>query len=446
VSRLILIDHPQLGPVEAPFWPRLAAALARRDVRLAFVCDERDAPAGSTAPAVWIPQRPEYWSDLTDRRNDATFLERLDLPEYLLGDDGPLLDLASCWGQADRAFVTRTLAWSRAAYAAALAMLRPDLVVFWNGEQAIQRAARRLTVGCGAATAVLERAPLPGFGYVDATSLLADASFVATPPVAADVGLWHRLRDTTLSKTWHVQPASSADRKPRTPLDVPTDARLLLFAGQVDADTQNFRFSPYAGNLSAFEAFCQGIAQAGRPVYVLGKHHPMADIPAAAYERALRKHGLTGRWREDVSLAEALSACDAVAAVNSSLLFEAAARGLPTLAMGRTILDGRRAFYTTDELSGWLDATDLAARRERFDQAMADLIEHAFFHFEGVAGTRGAEEVADQLVAMLPPDSPDYGPLLGPGLRSLDVFQKAAAEMARVDRLKRPWRRLFAWK
>ncbi|MEM9753024.1 MAG: hypothetical protein AAF916_06520 [Planctomycetota bacterium] len=437
---LILICHPPEKGPEIPFLRRLGERLTADGVDLAVLHTDGADVTPLAGGAMQVK--------LTDwrRAGDAAALPR--------GGSGgaAVIEAAGRWAtrhpesRLGPEQAATAAAWVDAIAASALATYRPDLLVVWNGEHDVQVALRQKAELCGVPIVRMERAPLPGFGYVSTDGLMGDAAFAKRPIAWPDDvvreqahACWSAVKAdlATGGATWYDQP-TAGDRL-RGRLKVAGDVRLLLFAGQVDADTQNHFFSPYASNLEAFQAVVDG-ARATERCFVIGKHHPMSDTPAADYRQAVEGVGV---WLEDGSLPQLLGEVDAVAAVNSSVLFESAARGLPTMALGRTLIDAHGGFapwYPDDavgSIAALLDRKTRDADAERFDDVMAWLLFADLFAFADDAepGLRGIDAVARTLRSALPETPPAFAPVLADAGRVFELLREGAWAVGKVRRM-----------
>ncbi|QEG42491.1 capsular polysaccharide export protein, LipB/KpsS family [Roseimaritima ulvae] len=218
-------------------------------------------------------------------------------------------------------------------------VVQPELVIIWNGEQPHDVISKAILAQVGCPVLIAERMPWPGMISIDPSGILSNVSFCPQEPN------WHSGQERqfwvnefqvyeewlrTEKNTWWQQPSVSTEEELVTSETPP-----ILFAGQVDADTQNFLFSPhFDSNVSAFSWFLDAVD--GEEYFVLGKHHPMSDVPATAYCKVTA--GRKAQWREDIALDEAFAIAKAVVAVNSSVLCEAIIHRKPALALGDTLL------------------------------------------------------------------------------------------------------------
>ena len=415
---LLFHAWPQFDSAEIEFWRDLQGALAKRSLDLVLVsttAPPRDLPIPHVP---FVPTVDSLWTEHR-RDGDVTTLG-LD-PQALLAREqdwsGPVrLDAITAF--------RRQALDDIAAYASDIVRtLQPAAAVIWNGHhvpEAILAAALRQR---GTPMLSVERAPVPRALFVDDRGL-SSASAVAHRLEWPSVdGRWLRRADEVSARiargslTWWEQPDRSGPSSLRARLGVPPGRQVLVFAGQVDADTQRFLFSPvFADNLDAWRWFL--VQLAGRDdVFVIGKHHPKATTPPDAYRRALADSGVAGAWCTDVAIDDALALADRVAAVNSTVLYEALARGVPALAMGDWLLQGRGVAYEVRDrrldgaqVEAWLTASDFSTRRDRWRAAMGFLLSGSIYAYEREevrAGGLGAAHLADRLAGLCEPAAGD---------------------------------------
>jgi hypothetical protein len=215
--------------------------------------------------------------------------------------------------------------------------------------------------------------------------------------------------------TWHDQPQVRAATDLRRKYGIPPHARVVFYPEQLDTDTQNILFSPrFSGSLDALQHLLRLLAPVP-DLFIVGKGHPKSTVDPAVFEHALRGRGA---WLRGVSIDDALRLADFVAGVNSSVLFEAMCRQKPVLAMGRTLIEGRGAFYElgddeTGAIQKWLGRDDWEARCARWQEVGAWLICNHFYSLAArPAGLMGCSDAAERLLSAFPGSAPDYSHLV----------------------------------
>ena len=288
-----------------------------------------------------------------------------------------LASLASDWNEPD---CTREMLghyWE--GYRAQLTYIRPDLVIIWNNHRPAGKILHLLTHELGIPARVVERSPWPMLITWDKNGALLESGAhdrlraLAERNVRLKTLNWHRAEAYLNhamegNQSWWEQPATRGDTAVRKEAGIPENKTIVLFAGQVDADTQNFLYNPYfTGNLDAFKSFLAALKDRD-DVFVLGKHHPRSTTNPDTYRSLLGKQGI---WSEDISLVDCMRLADHVAAVNSAVLFEASLRGKSVLALGQTMLSGCGVFnewHSREDLQAteaWLDESREERKRRR---------------------------------------------------------------------------------
>ncbi len=397
----------QYDAAETEFWRELRRSLQSHGLHLLLVSPNTP-PAGFDVDHLpFVPTIDALW---TGHDAAPVSLEALGLdPDTLLAREeewsGPTVVSAvrTLRKQALSAIATDVLRM--------LSVVRPVCAVIWNGQhvpEMILDAALRIG---GVPVLYAERAPVPRSLFVDEQGL-ATASTVAAEPVwPVPEERWLR-RAADLSErvaagmTWWSQPPNKGAESVRRQLGIPDDRCVVLFAGQVDEDTQRFLFSPiFADNLDAWQWLLHALAGRG-DVFVLGKHHPRAMMPPEAYRRVLERSAVPGVWTADISIDDALCAADRVVAVNSTVLYEALARDLPVLAMGNWLLTGRGVAHEVRDrddsavVGAWLADDAAAERRQRWQECLGYLASRSIYAFDEEAvrlGSLGAHDLAAKL-------------------------------------------------
>lgn len=316
--------------------------------------------------------------------------------------------------------------------------IAPDLVVVWNGEHPLEKLMQIVAKKAGCPILHVERGAFPGSLHLDDTGILAGSrAGVRTMQEASDLlgneaEIWitrlDRLAASVVEEglsSW-AQPESEGVAELRLRLKVPNGAKIVLFAGQVDEDTQRFLFAPqFSTNLEAFKVFLKHLPNTD-DVFVLGKHHPKATSDPANYERAL---GRRGRWVTDASMSDCLELADYVAAVNSTTLVEGVMRGKPALALGGTLLGGKGIVYELDPnaaakdcMQSWLSKVDFSSRLSRWRLFSASMLKEDLFFIDQRSSRRGLQDAAALAERLLPPegDGPDWE-MAAPRLSPLEM-------------------------
>jgi hypothetical protein len=465
-ARTVLVfAWTRFDPIEADFWRRLDRSLAARDLRL-MLAAPASPPAGFPVATMTVPRWLDELSPL-----DCDGLGSIDVAT--LGfDESALLARETHWsGPALMAAVEdgRRLAMASFAafWASTLSGLRPAVTVIWNGEHVPELLLKALCRLGDCPTLVVERGPIPRTLFVDEEGLLTSSRIArsgAWPPAAEP---WRTIADRVAARlacgnltAWEQPPARETPSL-RATIGARADQTVLLFAGQVDADTQRFLFSPhFPDNVSAFRAFLRALR--GRDdVFVLGKQHPYSQTPARVYAEALAESRVPGAWRSDLAIDDALSVADRVAAVNSTVLYEGLARGRPALVLGQWLLSGRGAAEEIDSadalpaaVARWLAGAGAARQQHAWRAGLAHLLSTCLYAIETpeVAGDRpGADDLADRLArraagqSWQPPDALlpvllPRGSVLGSDWWHDEPWTAAADERRRLQAATEVWR------
>jgi len=440
-------DHPRvlihargtMTPDETAFWNALRAGLNEHGLELMLIAHHR--PKGDVAvPVLRVhngldvarpPDRTQGWQPWLAQQVEPI-------------DEAPLLERERLWrgpetSPEQRENRRRALYWFRAFYAEALRIARPVLTLIWNGHHAQEMLLDTLCRECRCPVAYIERGPFRGTIQVDTDGVLGGSRIASLaawdPPEPKQAARWlesmraieQDYRST--QTTWWEQPESLGADAVRRRLGIRPERRVLLFAGQVDEDVQNLLYAPeYPHNLAAFKAFCD-LLRGRNDIYILGKHHPKSRRAPAEYDAVL---GSDWCWASDLSLADCLAVADRVAAVNSTVLYEALMLEKPVLAMGRNLLSGKGIAYElagrppeNEQIQDWLNAEDFSSRLDRWREFGAFLLANALYATSQAGAlrqTRGARELAADLAEMAPATqtTPEWGKLPAAGPPFLD--------------------------
>ena len=334
-----------------------------------------------------------------------------------------------------------------AVYSALLLHLRPRLVVVWNGYHPGEIILRALADRAACPTAFVERGPFPRTLYFDPDGILGDSSVVREPSMRLPGDEAARGKDAFESTrrmvqegglTWWRQAEAAGSAAVRSKLGVPADRPVILFAEQLEADTQSFAFSPlFARPAAAFEWLNARLADR-TDLFLLGKSHPHSRKPAADWEKLRR---VPGCWATDVNLFDALQVATHVAAVNSTVLYEGMLAGKPTLSMGDGLFSGRDFFYevrsTSDSgvVQSWLRGDGFADRVTRFEEFCAFLLRRSLYAYPPPVNVDypglGCADLADAMVRRATDTELDYRETAATG--ALDSMARIAAEWPMRD-------------
>lgn len=366
-------------------------------------------------------------------------------------DEEPLLERERIWRGVERETQhierrRRALYFYRDFYHAALEVADPALTVIWNGQHPQEMILDQLARARGSSVWHMERGPFSGTIQVDSDGILGGSSVAKSSSIRWEADKspehWHSVAEKLLDRlkkqqsTWWEQPNSIGAEELRKRLGIPHGKKILLFAGQVDQDTQNILYSPnFGGGFEAFRWFVERMREQN-DVFILGKHHPKAPEPATAYRRVVDGAGL-GVWLEDASIQDCIALADRVAAVNSSALYEAIAREVPILTLGLSLLHSKGITYEVTEptdaahaCSAWLSAVDWKDRLDRWRDFTASLLAHDLYALDTELhplGVQGPEQLAAKLVAILGPRASAPGkkrPVIFPPIDEVGLWDR----------------------
>lgn len=443
---------------EVDFWKRVDRALKARGSGLALTGSHRPA-RDLGVPFYYVPYRYFSAGSLSEIAaavrsagpgTPRAFLERLGL-------DVELLALREEQWTGRRISDDVRMEWEvafafyAAVYASLLDRLKPRLVVIWNGYHPGEIVLHDLAVRSGCATSFVERGPFARTLYFDPAGILARSSIVQQSsvelpdPEKGDGEAAFTLLREMLARgglTWWTQAEASGPAALRSSLSIPEEHSVVLFAEQLEADTQSFEFSPsFRSPAEAFSWLNRCLE--GKPnIYLLGKSHPFSDKPVEEWERLRR---VPGAWRRDINLFDAMACATHVAAVNSTVLYEAMIAGKPTLSMGEGLFTGRQFFYEVrspadaDTVGEWLAGAGLPERVHRFEQFCGFLLRRGVYAYgfpdeQGYRGLR-AEDLADRLADYEGSGTPAESP--GADEEAIDWILRLATEWTlREDQLR----------
>jgi hypothetical protein len=290
--------------------------------------------------------------------------------------------------------------------------------VVWNGHYSNQVLLNYVLNALRVPISYIERGPFPALFHWDRMGMLRASSIGQmsgaefTSKEASLDSKWIERFNLIADKfldgetAWHPQPGQMDQATAREILGIPEDAMVIFFAGQVDADTQNFLFNPHFE--SCGDALSWTLKQFGQrnDVFFFGKHHPKSHHPKSHYQQLM---GDPKRWVDSIPIDVCLELADRVVAVNSTVAFEALLKGIPTLTLGEHMATGKGVFYEFSGLDSatavfdlWLEASDFKRMQENYRSLMGLYLEqcgYARTAFAEDAGLRNAEALADDLLS-----------------------------------------------
>jgi len=411
-------------PEETDFWQRVRFALRERGLDL-FLIAHHHPSEPFDVPLVNVTNGLDSGVEIPRQNGWGEWAP----PQHGL-DERFLLQREQSWrggetNEVDLLRRRRSLYNYRSFYASVLESVRPALTVIWNGEHPQELILADLCRACHCPVAYIERAPFKGMLQLDREGILAESSAALAEEwtLAGPDGRqrWLAALDTITSDylergaTWWEQPETTGPDEIRKKLGIPSQSKVVLFAGQVDEDAQNILFSPhFAGTLGAFEWFCDHLPE-GEGLFVLGKHHPRSSSPLESFASAADGRGV---WTNETSLEDCLAIADYVATVNSTVMYEGLMKGLPVFSLGKSLLSGKGIVHELSDLdsgsatiSKWLDDLNGDARRDNWRKFGAWLLANAFYSMSpsgAESGLRDAKDFSATLDAWHEGAQPDY--------------------------------------
>jgi hypothetical protein len=451
---IFLHSHAPFLCKEIKFWEEVSIALSKNGfelIKAGYVNNDCCSQHRTIYPFVSIPDgldHPFYFFD--DRKE--TFQSIVDIEI----DYDSLLEREALWRdfydekpQKPEKELSRknSIDFWYSFYSLILFSTKPKLSIIWNGQHPQEMILESLCQKTGCPVIYAERAFIPYAIHVDQQGILggSDIAKSSTWNWGEDVSkpkysqIARNISDkcSKSSNTWWKQPVSSGKEKIRKALKISSSSKVIIFAGQVDQDTQSFLFSPFQNNLEAFAWFCEELSKTNADnIFLLGKHHPKSSASPDAYLSVIQNTSIKGIWVSDLSMSDCLSLADRVAAVNSTVIYEALMARKPTLCMGNLILSNKNIAYevhptssdNTQVFQDWLNAKDFVHRYEKWMDFLAYLIASSFFSVDKnmqEMGMLGSGDFAKYLVATLEKQQslnpvPDYQELK---IDPIDIFR-----------------------
>jgi len=429
VPRILIHARGQMTPEETEFWQSLRFALREKNFELMlighyFPHKHLDAPLLKVRDGLDKVIRTSLgkgwgsWLPLPNKLDEENLLER---ERFWRGEEIDALHKEKR---------RRALYFFKSFYTLALKTSKPCLTVIWNGHHPQEMILDSLCKQCGCPVLYIERGPFQNTIQFDSDGILGGTkianqkkwSWAGIDNKDYWISLLGKIKNDYQKKksTWWSQPLSIGGEKLRRNLKIPENAKVLLFAGQIDEDSQNLLYSPlFKDNLSAFKWLCEQLSEK-QNVFILGKHHPKSKKSPEDYNEIIKNKG-AGVWINNVSLEDCLAISDRVSAVNSTVLYEALLMDKPILMMGKSLLSNKGIAYEINNLNGspkildeWLEASDLEKRKKLWIDFGAYLLAKELFSMkppESNDGMRDAAALSDYLISMSKSSDIDYSKL-----------------------------------
>jgi len=414
--RILIHVRGLMNPYDTDFWQSLRYSLNKKNYELLLITYNMpkhpcDLPflkclSGLDGASVMKVSFNEGWNSWLPFSKDLDEDELLERESFWRGKEYSVYHLERRrWG----------LYFYKNFYTTVLQAVKPVLTVIWNCQHPQEMIFERLARKCGCPVLFLERGPFFGTLHFDSEGILGGTS-VANQikqgwEIKENPEYWTKaflkIKDDYQKKkrTWWNQPGTIGPEKLRKKLRIKPNSKVLLFAGQVDEDVQNLFYSPnFKDNLSAFKWLYDNLEDKEN-IFILGKHHPMSKKSPNIYNDIIKKNGI---WTDKASLEDCLALADRIAAVNSTVLYEALLMDKPILSMGKSLLFGKGIAYEINDLDkdkkiidDWLEAKDFDLKKERFLNFGAYLFSSVFFSMDSSEKDfklRGADELAQHLI------------------------------------------------
>ena len=234
-------------------------------------------------------------------------------------------------------------------------------VILWNGYHPHDEIFKEVLRDLNVPWSWMERGPFKGSYLFDREGILAESAWAKGLRSTIENLKLDTIRVEAFMEavkktgSWHPQPSEESNPYSRE------RGNLILFAGQVQADTQCFRFSKFGHPKEGFKEFLRLLNTSSRAehLFIVGKHHPTDTTPLRVYQDILDASGLRGEWTDKYSMDTLLRQCPHVCSVNSGASFDALLyRSIPAV-LGEHPLSSEgliESLISRDSVDRWLDA------------------------------------------------------------------------------------------
>jgi len=218
-------------------------------------------------------------------------------------------------------------------------IIEPDAVVVWNGfllkHGIYAKAAKTLDIPIFYA----EKGMIPDTWYIDSKGINIESKAAKANKIQVsdeECKAWNKKLEEINSsgKSGWGQPRRDNLNRIRKGLNIGSNKIIILFAGQVDFDSNIILFSPFfKDSLDALRRLVETLPK--EDFFILAKPHPKGNVTTKDFQQVLSDSGLAF---DDINIIDAICLADCVVTINSAVAFEASVRGKPVLLLGQSVL------------------------------------------------------------------------------------------------------------
>lgn len=233
-------------------------------------------------------------------------------------------------------------------------LLRPDIVIVWNGMTDMRLLARQLLQRLGIPFLFAEKGLLPNSWYLDEAGINARCSLdsscierMTSAEQETQIEDYIRSIADAGSSAWDQPARVAGGHTLKEKLGIDAGTRVVFFPGQVDNDVNITMFS-------SFESVAQAVKLVGDSVpgrtTVVVKPHPKAAAASRTQLRQLAQQYACLRIVENVNIWDLIEISDLVASINSTVAFESLLKKKKVLLLGESVLSKVGLLQKADKL------------------------------------------------------------------------------------------------
>ncbi|MDG6219102.1 MAG: hypothetical protein QCI00_06650 [Candidatus Thermoplasmatota archaeon] len=229
-------------------------------------------------------------------------------------------------------------------------IIQPDIVIIWNGKLAKRSMFLKAAQYLNITVFYAEKGMLPNSWYIDPYGINAESTLVKEADIVKGKKdnkkrINSKDRKIELESIFNQNEGESAWEQPehqnRSQLiekyNIDIKKKIILFPGQVDNDTNILLYSPHFSNCAqVLNLLARELPE--DEFFILAKPHPKGNLTKNDFQQII---GPLGVAVDEINIIDAISICDCVVTINSTVAFEASIRGKPVLLLGKGVLSNQ---------------------------------------------------------------------------------------------------------
>lgn len=226
-------------------------------------------------------------------------------------------------------------------------LIQPDAVMVYNPYRLGNMAVTELADVAGSNRFFYEKGMLPYSFQFDHKGINGESSLANESEITEDIDgntIAYKLDEirkeifSTGATGWQQKGQLQGGEQLRERYNIPEKAKVILYVGQVEQDSNIRLLSPYfKSNYSAMR-FLKRCVESEDNVFILGKEHPKSEEKTEKIAQLVKGKGA---WVSDAHIHDCLELADCVVSINSSVVLEALLLHKPVVLLGRSVFSNK---------------------------------------------------------------------------------------------------------